>query len=183
MKKKELKKKRLKIDYSWIIKIILISFLISIIFSFISETSIPNVNIVIGIIIVFVFILIGVLFDMIGIAIATANEAKFHSMATKKVKGAKIAIKLKKNADKVSSFCNDVIGDICGIMSGSAGAVIALKISEKLNCNSTIIALLVVGLTSALTIGGKAMEKGYAMSKSDDILYKCAKILSIFKKD
>lgn len=164
----------------WIIKIILVAFIISVVFSFISETAIPNVNILLGIILTLVFIAIGVLFDMIGLAVASADESVFNSMASKKVKGAKMAIQLKKNADKVSSFCNDVVGDICGIISGSTGAVIASKISSN-GLNSLVVTIITMGIISALTIGGKAMEKSIAINKSNKILYTFAKVLSIFK--
>ena len=164
-------RKKSIINYNWIIKIILASFIISIIFTLISETVIPNVGIILGIILTLTFILIGVIFDMIGVAVATAEEAPFHSMASKKVKCAKMALYLKKNADKVSSFCNDVVGDICGIVSGSTGAVIAIKISEFKNFNSLIITLIVMGFISALTIGGKALFKGLAMKNNNTILY------------
>lgn len=181
-KSKRLKNKSL-VDYQWIIKIVLIAFIISVVFSFISETAIPNINILFGILLALLFIAIGVVFDMIGIAVATADESQFHSMAAKKVKGAKMAIKLKKNASKVSSFCNDVIGDICGIISGSTGAVIAIKTVEKTNLNYLFITLIIMGIISSLTIGGKALEKGFAMKKSNEILFKFAKALSIFNKD
>ena len=178
-----MKKKRKEIvDKKWVIKILVASFIISIIFTLISETVIPNVGIIVGIFLTLVFILIGIIFDMIGVAVTTANEAQFHSMATKKVKGAKMAIRLKKNADKVSSFCNDVVGDICGIVSGSTGAVIAIKIVENSNFNDLIVTLIVMGIISSLTIGGKAMGKGYAMNKSNKILFSVSKILSIFTK-
>ena len=176
--KKELnKKKKDKINYKWIFKILLFSFVISILFSFASQLALPNVNLFIGIIITFVFILIGVLFDMVGVAVTASDEAVFHSMAANKVRGAKIAVKLKKNADKVSSFCQDVIGDVCGIVSGSAGAVIALKIS-----NNIMATLIVTGIISALTIGGKAFEKAFAINKSNEILYKFSVIISYFIK-
>ena len=127
--KKELSKKnKNKVNWDWIIKIILITFTISIIFSFISETAIPNLNIFFGIILAFIFILICVIFYMIGVAVTASDEYVFHSMAAKKVRGARLAVKFKKNADKLSSFCQDVIGDICGIVSGSTGTVIAIKI-------------------------------------------------------
>lgn len=183
MKKEKKKKDKNLIDYNWVVKIIIIAFVISVIFSFISETAIPNINIMFGILLALFFIAIGVVFDMIGIAVTTADESKFHSMATKRVKGAKMAVRLKKNAAKVSSFCNDVIGDICGIISGSTGAVIALKIIEKTDMNSLIITLTIMGIISALTIGGKALEKGLAIKKSDEILFKFAKVLSIFSKE
>lgn len=176
--KKELnKKKKNSVDYKWIFKILLFSFIISVVFSFASQIALPNVNLFWGIIITLVFILLGVLFDMVGVAVTASDEAVFHSMAANKVRGAKIAVKLKKNADKVSSFCQDVIGDVCGIVSGSAGAVIALKIN-----NSIVAALIVTGIISALTIGGKAFEKAIAINKSNEILYKFSAIISYFIK-
>ena len=181
--KKKIKNKKNVVDITWIIKIVVSSFIISIIFTLISETAIPNVGIIIGILITLIFRLIGVIFDMVGIAVATAEEAQFHSMSTKRVKGAKMALKLKRNADKVSSFCNDVVGDICGIVSGSTGAVIAIKMSENYELNGLITTLIVMGIISSLTIGGKAMEKGFAMKNSNKILFNFAKILSLFSKE
>lgn len=177
------KKSKSLVDYRWIMTILIASFVISIIFSFISETAIPNVNIILGIILTLIFVFLGVLFDMVGVAVATADESQFHSMSARKVKGAKMAVKLKKNADKVASFCNDVVGDICGIISGSTGAVIAIKIADKFNINNLFITLIIMGLISALTIGGKAIEKGFAMKKSNSILYGFARVLSIFSKE
>ena len=179
--KKQNKKKEI-VDYIWIIKIVICSFLISVIFTLISETVIPNVGIILGVILTLLFILIGVVFDMVGLAVATAEETQFHSMAAKKVKGAKMALKLKKNADKVSSFCQDVVGDICGIVSGSTGAVITLKIVDITNLNSLITTLFIMGIISSFTIGGKALEKNIAMKKSNNILFNISKILSIFSK-
>lgn len=181
--KKELKRKKLElIDYGWIIKIVILAFTISFAFSFLSETLIPNVNIVVGIIILLLFILIGILFDMVGVAVQSADVAPFHSMNSRKVKGADIAVKFKKNADKVSSFCNDVIGDICGIISGTAGSIVAVKIANILGFNSFYVILIVTALISALTIGGKAMGKSIAINKSNYILYEAAKIISKFYK-
>ena len=182
MKKVKEKKKQF-VDYKWITKIIVVSFAISVVFSFISETAIPNVNIFLGIILTLVFVLLGVIFDMVGVAVAAADESQFHSMASRRVKGAKMAVKLKKNADRVASFCNDVVGDICGIISGSTGAVIALKIIEKTNFNDMLITLTIMVIISALTIGGKAIEKGFAMKKSNQILFNFAKVLSVFSKE
>lgn len=173
---------KLKTNYNWIIKIIIIAFLISLIFSLISELAIPNLNIYLSILLAMLFIFIGVIFDMIGVAVTTADEAVFNSMASKKKKGAKTAIWLKKNADKVSTFCNDVIGDICGIISGSTGAVISINISKTFNTNQIITTIIVMSIISAITIGGKAIEKTYAINKSNKIVYKFARIIIIFKK-
>ena len=105
----------MKRDYKWIFTITLLGFLITILFTLGSQSILKDVNIVVGIIIILVFIILGVLFDIIGVAVQSSEEQSFHAMASKKVKGAKTANKMLQNSDKVSSFCNDVIGDICGI--------------------------------------------------------------------
>lgn len=181
-KKKEKISKKL-VNWNWIIKITVLAFMISFMFSGISELSIPNVNIIIGIILVIIFIGIGVLFDMIGVAVTAADEKVFHSMNSRKVKGAKLAVTFKKNADKVASFCNDVIGDICGIISGSAGAIIAATITSNLRVNALIVTLLVTSIIAALTIGGKALGKSFAINKSEIILFRFSKFLSLFLKN
>ena len=126
------------------------------------------------------FIFVGIIFDMIGTSVTASDISVLNSMASNKIRGAKLAVKLKKNADKVSSFCNDVVGDISGIVSGSAGIVIALRLSSLLNTNTLITTLLVTGIISSITIGGKAIFKGIAIKKSNTILYRFALFLSLF---
>ena len=117
---------------------------------------------------------------MIGISVTVADLKTFNSMATKKVKGATLAVKLIKNADKVSSFCNDVIGDICGIISGSTGVSVAIIVANKFDISLLLVTLLITALIAAMTIGGKAIGKSFAINKSNSILYKFVKVLSIF---
>lgn len=181
LKVQERRRKNKKIvEYNWIIKITIIAFLISLLFSFASEIVIPNVNIIVGIILVFSFIGIGILFDMVGVSVTSADIKPFNSMSSRKVRGSKIAVKMIKNADKVSSFCNDVIGDICGIVSGSAGVIIANSLSSSFNIDKFIITLIITAIIAALTIGGKALGKSFAINKNNVILYKFAKFLSYF---
>lgn len=181
--KKELnKKKKELVDKKWIFKIVIMTFLISLTFSLLSETTIPKVNIVFGILILILFIGIGILFDIIGVAITSSDEAPFHSMNSRKVKGADIAVLLKQNADKMSSFCNDVVGDICGIVSGTAASIIAVSIAGTFNIDSFITMLLVTAIVASLTIGGKAVGKSFAINKSNYILYEVAKLISKFYK-
>lgn len=171
----------MKNNWKWIIEISLIALVLSILFTFLSNTVISKVSIIIGLIITIIIIFIGIIFDMVGVAIAAVEEAPFHSMASKKKKAAKVALKLIKNKDRVSSFCCDVIGDICGIISGSTGAVIAVSLAKN-NSNDLLISLIVMGLISSLTIAGKAIEKKTAMNNSTKIIYKFSKVLSIFFK-
>ncbi len=179
-KNKKLKKEKKLIDYKWILKISIIAFTLSIVFSLLSETVMPKVNLCVGIIILILFIGIGIMFDMVGVAVTAAEETPFHSMAARKVRGAKVAVKFKKNAAQVSSFCNDVIGDICGIVSGSTGAILAITISNSLQVDALLVSLLVTALIAALTIGGKAMGKGFAVNKSNIILFEFSKVVSLF---
>ena len=176
------KKKKELVNYNWIIKITLLTFFISLTFSSISEFVIPNVNLIIGIILVIIFIFLGIIFDMIGVSVTSADEKPFHSMTSRRVKGADVAVLFKKNADKVSSFCNDVVGDICGIVSGSTGSIIALNIASKLEIDKFIVTLLITALIASLTIGGKALGKSFAINKSNVILYKFSKFVSCFYK-
>lgn len=176
--KKPIKNKKL-VNYNWIIKITVITFAISLIFSFVSETVIPNVNIFVGIILVLLFIGLGILFDIIGVSITVADPKTFHSMAAKNVRGAKLAVKLIKNAEKVSSFCNDVIGDICGIISGSTSASIAIILSNKFNLNLLAVSLIITAIVAAMTIGGKAIGKSIAINKSNSIIFRFSSILSL----
>ncbi|HHU54294.1 MAG TPA: hypothetical protein GXZ63_00555 [Mollicutes bacterium] len=181
--KKQNKKRQIeKSNYKWVIQTTLMAFIISLIFSFISETTIPNVNIILGIVLLITFILIGIIFDIIGIAVASADVKPFHSMNAKKVKGSDIAVELIKNAAKVSSFCNDVVGDICGIISGSASAIISVIISTTTHINIFVVTLVTTSLIAALTIGGKALGKTFAINKSNIIIYESSKFISYFYK-
>ena len=176
------KKQKRREEIKWSITLAFIACLISVALSFISEIAMRNVNMLIGTIVIIVFIMIGILFDMIGVSVTSADEAPFHAMSSKKVKGAKMAVALKKNADKTSTFCCDVIGDICGIISGAAGVVVATQLSSNFNIDTLLSSLIVTGFVAALTIGGKSLEKPIAIKNGNKILFKFAKVLSIFSK-
>ena len=149
-------------------------------FSYISTTSINGLATLPALIVLIIVILIGVVFDIVGVAITCATEEEFHAMASKKVKGAKTAIKLIRSAPKVSNICNDVIGDICGIVSGSMGAMIAIYLTSKTSLNSTISSLLISSIISSITVGFKAIGKSIAVKNSDEIIFLVAKVLNKF---
>lgn len=178
--KKTEKENKKKANISWIALITILSLVISILFSLLSELLMPKVNIYIGIIIMFLFIGLGILFDILGVSLVSADIKPYHSMAAKKIKGARVAVKLKQNTSKLSSVFCDVIGDICGIVSGSAGVYIATKLSLLININPIFISLGITGVISALTIGGKAIGKSCAINNSTMILYDFSKVLSLF---
>ena len=167
---------------NWPLIVTILAFTISLLFSFMSESVMPKVGIIVGIMILILFIFIGIIFDMIGVAVTSSNEEPLHAMSSKKIKGAKKAVSFKKNADKVSSFCNDVIGDICGIISGSAGVSVARGLASTFNLNIFYTGLIVTALIAALTIGGKAFCKRIAIYNNHKIVYMTAKVISKFEK-
>ena len=179
---KQEKENKKKANKKWIVFVTVLSLVISILFSLLCEILMPSVNIIAGIIIMFLFIGIGIAFDILGVSVTTADVKQYHSMAAKKIKGAKIAVKLKQNTSKVSSIFCDVIGDICGIVSGSAGVYIASELALLLGVNPLLSSLCITGIISAVTIGGKAIGKGFAINNSTMILYDFSKLLSYFSK-
>ena len=185
--KKELVKKdrqkNEKRDKKWVIKVTIIAFFISLAMSLISELIIPNAVISISVFLVLIFIFIGIVFDIIGLATQTADPKIFHSMATKKVVGAKKGVELIKNKDKVSSFLNDVIGDICGVVSGSCGLAISISLVNMLDLNKLVTTIIVTSIISSLTIGGKAFGKTIAINNANEIVFEFAKFLNIFSKN
>lgn len=168
--------------FKWIITVLLLSFGLSILMSLGSNMVIPKINIYFGVVIILVFIFISIIFDMIGVAITAAEERPFHSMASKKVKGSSHSVRLLKNSDKLASICNDVIGDVCGVVSGSAGVLVANTLADKLNKDVSIVVLITTAVIASLTITGKAIGKGIAINNSESITFTVGKVVSIFKK-
>ena len=121
---------------------------------------------------------------MVGLAVASASVEDFNAMAARKVKGSKQAISLVKNADKVSSVLNDVIGDVCGILSGAAGASIVAKIiiDNAGNFMVVLIASLVASIIAGITIGGKAIFKRIAIKHANSITLSFAKFINFFTR-
>ena len=166
----------------WLITVLLISFILSIVMSITSEGIIPKVNVFIGILIILLFIFISVIFDMIGVAITAQEETPFHSMASKKIKCSTHSVKLLKNSDKIASICNDVIGDVCGVVSGSAGVLVANTISDSFGINKSLVVLITTAIIASLTITGKAYGKTIAIDNSKDITERVGKIVNKFSK-
>ena len=171
---------KVKADFKWVIRIIAVSIALSMAFSLVSEAALGEAGYVLAFIVLAVFIFIGVVFDIIGVAVTSAQEAPFHSMASHREKGAAESIKLLRNAEKVSSICNDVVGDICGIMSGATAAVIVGNIAKGLGWGSTLFQIIISGVVAGLTIGGKAIGKTVAMNNNVEIVLFVGRFIESF---
>jgi len=174
------KKKKSVVDKVWVFKVSVISFFISLVMGVVSS-DIDQLNIYLAFAVLIIFISIGVVFDFVGLSVATADEKTFHSMAARRIPAGKKAVSLIKNAEKVSSFCNDVIGDICGVISGATGAVIAVRLFTSPGSTANFVGnLILTALISTLTIGSKAALKGIGLRYSNDVVRIVAKFLCLF---
>ncbi len=173
------KNKKRKVNL-WPLKAMIISILLSFVVNAASTIVLSDTHFYIACTITLAIIVIGVFFDMIGTAATACDAQPFMSMAAKKVKGAKVAVKLTKNRDTVSSICCDIVGDICGVVSGVCAASI---VSNQIGNSNFWLSILVYALISTITITAKAVAKNIAVSQSNKIVMATAKFISIFVKE
>ncbi|MCG8502638.1 MAG: hypothetical protein MJB12_19820 [Firmicutes bacterium] len=171
-----------KSSYSWVVVIVIWTFILSMFISFIASTLMGYVSLGMAFIVLIVIILLGIIFDVIGIAVTAASERPFHSMGAQKIDGARQTIKLIRNADKVSNFCNDVVGDIAGIISGATSATIVTQLARSFSLiDAVTIGLILTGFVASLTVGGKAVGKSVAIANSNTIIYKVGLLIYYFE--
>ena len=170
-------------NVKWVVTIFFVTIFISGTISLISDAIMEVSGTLLAFAILLVIILIGIVFDIVGMAVATADEKPFHSMAARKVPGAQESIRLLRNAERVSSICNDVVGDICGVVSGSASATIAAQILKNFDFSwPQIVSLLMSALAAGLTVGGKAVGKTIAVNSCTEIVHFAGKLIHNFRK-
>ncbi|MBQ0125243.1 MAG: hypothetical protein KBS59_02845 [Clostridiales bacterium] len=171
------------VNWKWVAAAFISSISISIVLSLLSSELLNYLNVLWSLAILFFFIAIGVVFDIIGLAVTTADISPFNSMAARKIRGGKKAVSLIKNADRVSSFCNDIVGDIAGIVSGATATAIAIKIVALTQSTDEIwMNLIICGAVSALTVSLKAIGKAVGLNYGKNIVTFVARVLSIFEK-
>lgn len=168
-----------KYNLKWVFTVGIITLILAIIFSIVSENLVSKLNATFSLLILVLIILLGIFFDIIGIAVTKADEKPFHAMASRRIKEANLAIKLIRNAGPVSNFCNDVVGDISGIISGAIGASIIFKLINIYGFkNTALLNTLIASITASLTVGGKALGKSYALMHYEKIVFTLAKLLN-----
>lgn len=175
-KAKQPEKPKSKVNIRWIASVFFISMTTSAVLSLICNELVGHMATVMQFFVLLTIIFIGIIFDVIGLAVATADEKQFHSMAARKIKEGKIAVAMIRNADKMSSICNDVVGDICGIVSGATAASIAMRVFADPSI-SFVGNLLMTAVVSGVTIGGKAIGKYFGMNYSEDIIGAIARLV------
>ena len=171
------KREKMK-NLKWVVTIFVVTIVISGTISLLSDVLMANSSMAVAFLILLFIIMVGIVFDIIGMAVATADEKPFHSMAARKVPGAQASIRLLRNAERVSSICNDVVGDICGVVSGSASATIAAQIIRSVEFSwPQLITLIMSALCAGLTVGGKAIGKTFAVNSATVIVHTVGKFI------
>ncbi len=165
----------------WVAKIFVITLFISAGVSVAAEYFISNLSLLAAVFVLLGLVAVGIVFDIVGVSFASCDQAPFVAMSSKKIAKATHALRLLKNADIVSNFCNDVVGDICGIVSGAAGASITLKaLVFAPTASELAISIVVSALIAALTVAGKAWGKSYALKNDKKIVMSIGAIAHFF---
>lgn len=177
--------KNKKILTSWSIVISISTFFIAVGITLISDLLLRDSTLFIATLTLFAIVVVGLVSDIIAVAItaAAAEITPFHSMAAKKIYGAKKCISILRNAEKYSNFFADVVGDICGYIAGFAGATVVVQIinlSDKMKPYESVIAILVAGFTSSAIVGSKAIGKNFAIYNKTSIVLLFGRILTLF---
>lgn len=177
----------IKNSIKWSVSIAVITFVLAALFSIASNSILNGASWSFGLLVVLFIVLIGIFFDMLGIAATAADETPFHSMAAKKVYGAKYAIRIIRNADRFASFCNDVIGDISGIISGTAATLVIIQLAHSYQIgNGSILEyglnVVLASLIAAVTVGGKAFGKSFAIRYARSIIFLVGKVLQFLEE-
>ena len=171
-------KREKKKQIRWVVTIFFVTIAVSGLISLISDEIMARSGMVTAFLILLAIVLVGIIFDIIGVAVTSADETPFHSMAARKIPGAYEAISLLRSAERVSSICNDVVGDICGVVSGSASATIAAQILANFEFTwPNVVSLVMSALVAGLTVGGKAIGKTFAMNSATQIVHGVGKIV------
>ncbi len=181
--KPEKKKKKRNL---WPLKAFFITLLLAAAVNTGSELALTDSQWWLATILTVVILLLGVVFDIVGTAATACDIGPFHSMASRKIRGGRMAVRLAMKRDIVSSVCCDIVGDICGIVSGVCGAALASEAIDGLalaTAWNVVIKVVIYSVISTLTITFKAIGKNFAVKKANGIIMGVAKMLSIFRKE
>ena len=170
-----------KTNIKWLIKIIIISLSASIVFTVASTEILGRAGYVISFAVLALFIIVGIIFDVIGIAVTAADEAPFNSMASRRQRGSAEALRIVKNANRVTCYCNDVIGDVTGIVSGTTAALIAARLMEGFSTENLVFPIAISAIVTGLTVGGKAIGKTLAFNRSTEIVLSVGKLFNLIR--
>lgn len=161
----------------WAFKALILSVSFSILFGMFSQSLFPKLPWFLSVLIIFFFIFIAVLFDMIGVSFTTLSKNDLNGLFGQNKDFFNTLSRLYENKDKISSFCGDIVGDICGILSGAGGVSLVFNMNIQDANVKFITTCIVSSIIAGLTIFGKAIMKGYAVQNCKKVTYVTAKTI------
>ena len=73
----------IKVSNKWTVIVTILAFVLSVSITALTEGA-ENLSNLVAISVLFLIVVLGILFDIIGVAVSTASEEPFHAMAAKK---------------------------------------------------------------------------------------------------
>jgi len=165
-------------DREWLVQGLVlggVTFALAVFVAWPSQAAMRESGLWVALPVLLLIVVVGVLFDIVGVSVAVADEAPFHAMSAKRIGGARQALALIRNADRVASLCNDIVGDLAGTVSGAAAAAVVFRLVAARD--QAFYGMLAVGIVAALTVGGKAAGKGLAIRRANAITFRAGKFL------
>ena len=80
-------KKKSKKQSSWPLRVFLLAVALSAVMSFFSSTALEGAGYLVTLLVLAMFIALGIIFDMVGVAVTAADPKPFDSMAATKQEG------------------------------------------------------------------------------------------------
>ena len=71
----------------------------------------------------------------------------------------------------------DVIGDVCGTVSGGIGTALAAVLTTSGGTRGLLVSVGIAGCIAAMTVAGKALGKSFAIEKADHIIFNVGRLL------
>lgn len=155
----------------------LLAFALALFFAFPSQVAVAGWNPLYSLPVLIIIVLLGVVFDIIGVSAARADRAPINALATRRIPGSQQALYLARHAESVSAFCSDVVGDIAGTVAGGAALGITVRLLALGGPGTEVAGAVSLALVAALTVGGKAAGKGVALNHSTSVLMAVGKAI------
>ena len=88
------KEKARQSKQKWILTVVCLSFGLSVVMSFVTSLFVESAGLLVALLSLIVLVMIGIITDVIGTAVTSADEQPFIAMASKRILGAKQALQL-----------------------------------------------------------------------------------------
>jgi hypothetical protein len=164
----------------WFGFVLLFAFIVAFVIGFLSELfDADSILICVAIIVLLLAFAAGC--DIIAMATMHEETSAFNAMASRRIRGAKICIRLVQHKDKVGSIMSDIVGDICATINGAVGASIAFLVTSAhgyATIINVLIFVLIMAVIASASVTIKAIVKYLGIAHSTKIVFFAGRVLS-----